>query len=584
MAEPTKSDSVVPQHGTQRPGRWCIAAIAALALIVRVAHLYYAVDAPFVKTPVGDAARYLEWAEEIAAGKWIANQPFYQAPLYPYLLAFVFLFAKPSVVTVLVVQSIGAAVATYWLGAATERWFGKPAGICAALMLALYGPTIFLDGIVQKESLAVFLVCGMLFSIGRADSSSVGWRICVGFAAGLLALTRENALIWLPIVCLWPITLRVLPWKVRVWRVAAVVGGACAALVPALLHNVLAGNQWAITTVQSGPNFYIGNHAGADGRYVPLVPGHETPEFERADATALAERAMGRTLSPKEVSRYWSSQAWADIAEAPGQWLKLLGKKLLMVCNEYEVSDAESVGVYGAFSPVLGVLAVVWHWGMLFPLAVGGGVAWGWRRPGGLLVTLTLTMAAAIVAFYILGRYRAPLVPLMIPPAAWFVVSAAQAIRERRVQGLVVPLLAVLAAGAVARAPVHDVRRLEASARMNAGVAFARSGDLPAAIRWFTVALDDFPESGEINANLAQALALLGHYQESLPYYEQAMKAQPTLPSLAYNYAVALEHTGDVAGAERAYRLALEMNHDDLGAKAALERLNGNPVEATSGG
>lgn len=554
-----------------------MAAIAALALIVRVAHLYYAVDAPFVKTPVGDAARYLEWAEEIAAGKWIANQPFYQAPLYPYLLGFVFLFAKPSVVTVLVVQSIGAAVATYWLGAATERWFGKPAGICAALMLALYGPTIFLDGIVQKESLAVFLVCGMLFSISRADSSSVGWMICVGFAAGLLALTRENALIWLPIVCLWPTTLRVLPWKARVWRVTAAVGGACVALAPALLHNIVAGNHWAITTVQSGPNFYIGNHAGADGRYLPLVPGHETPEFERSDATALAERAMGRTLSPKEVSRYWSSRAWADIAEAPGQWLNLLGRKVLMVCNEYEVSDAESVGVYGAFSPVLGVLAMLWHWGMLFPLALGGGVAWGRRRPGGLLVTLASTMAGAIVAFYILGRYRAPLVPLMIPLAAWFVVCAAQAVRKRNVRGLIVPLLAALTAGAIARAPVHNVRRLEASARMNAGVAFARSGDLPAAIRWFTVALEDFPESGEINANLAQALALLGQHQESLPYYEQAMKAQPTLPSLAYNYAVALEGTGATGAAVVGYRKALQVNPGDSAAKAALERLGVAP-------
>lgn len=579
MPEPLADNPSVPQRGTSPSVPWCLGAIAVLALLIRAIHLYHALGTPFASAPVGDAARYLQWAQEIAGGKWTADQPFYQAPLYPYLLAIVFLITKPTVAAVLVVQSLGAAGSTCLLGAATTRWFGTHAGICAALMLALYGPAVFFDGIVQKESLAVLLVCGMLFALSRSEARSIAWMAAAGFVAGLLALTRENALIWIPIVCLWPSAWAERSKIARAKLVAAAMGGATAALAPAVLHNRVAGGEWVVTTVQSGPNFYIGNRAGADGRYLPLAPGHESPEFERADAIRLAERAVGRPLSPSEVSHYWSSRAWAEIGESPGQWLKLLARKSLMVCNEYEVSDAEGIGVYGAFSPTLRLLAGLWHWGMLFPLAVGGAVAWGWRRPGGLVVVLAASMAAAIVAFYVLGRYRAPLVPLMIPLAAWFVVYAAQAVRERNLRGMLIPSLAVLVAGLVARAPVHEVRRLEASSRMNAGVAFARMGELPTAIRWFNIAREDSPESAEINANLAQALALLGQYKESLPYYEQAMKAQPELPNLAYNYAVALEQTGETAAAQSAYRTALRINPEDSSAKAALERLTGNPGE-----
>jgi hypothetical protein len=37
---------------------------------------------------VGDAAGYYAWAQRIAGGEWIGEESFYQAPLYPYVLAF----------------------------------------------------------------------------------------------------------------------------------------------------------------------------------------------------------------------------------------------------------------------------------------------------------------------------------------------------------------------------------------------------------------------------------------------------------------------------------------------------------------
>ena len=57
-----------------------------------------------------------------------------------------------------------------------------------------------------------------------------------------------------------------------------------------LLTSLGEGTRQAILAEfsQFGTNFYIGNHEGATGQYIPLRPDRGTPEYERDDATALA--------------------------------------------------------------------------------------------------------------------------------------------------------------------------------------------------------------------------------------------------------------------------------------------------------
>ena len=90
-------------------------------------------------------------------------------------------------------------------------------------------------------------------------------------------------------------------------------------LLPVAVRNYTVGGEFHLTTSQFGPNFYIGNHAGARGLYEPLVAGRGNAEAEREDATRLAEAASGRSLSPEEVSAYWSSQGVRVHSRAAGR-------------------------------------------------------------------------------------------------------------------------------------------------------------------------------------------------------------------------------------------------------------------------
>jgi len=95
----------------------------------------------------------------------------------------------------------------------------------------------------------------------------------------------------------------------------------------------------------------------------------------------------------------------------------------MMVVNDYEVADAESAIVYADASFVLRVLQNVFRFGVLCPLAALG-IVLTWRRWRELWVfyALTFSMVCAIALFYVMARYRYPLVPLLILFAAAGVV------------------------------------------------------------------------------------------------------------------------------------------------------------------
>src|SRR5262249_48442352 len=136
-----------------------LAGIFVFALTLRLIHLVQISHAPFFDVLMGDARGYDEWARQIAAGDWIGKEVFYQAPLYPYFLGVIYAVAGHSLMAVRVVQAVVGAGACVCLAIAGRRFFGPLTGIIAGGALAAYAPAIFFDGVIQKSTLDVFLVC-----------------------------------------------------------------------------------------------------------------------------------------------------------------------------------------------------------------------------------------------------------------------------------------------------------------------------------------------------------------------------------------------------------------------------------------
>src|SRR6185295_11589113 len=111
------------------------------------------------------------------------------------------------------------------------------------------------------------------------------------------------------------------------------------------------------------------------------------------------------------------------IRSQPSDWLRLMGRKLLLNLSATEAVDTESIEVYAEYSRLLRVFFWL-HFGVILPLGVFG--VWqtrsDWRRLA-ILYAMLLGLALAVALFYVLARYRYPMVPLVLLFAAAAVSS-----------------------------------------------------------------------------------------------------------------------------------------------------------------
>ncbi len=560
-----------------------LGAICSVALLLRLINVLQTVELPTVVQLLGDAKSYFNWATRIASGQWYGTETFYQAPLYPYTLA-VLIKCGSGVLGIRLVQAVLGAASVALLGLAAMRLFGRSAAITAAAMYAVYPPAIYYDGIIQKTSLASFLLCALLAIcawLAQAGQRRRIWlSVLLGVTLGLLVLTRENSLLWVPIFPFWiwlglsATTTTPLPGKIRTTLIACYLLGLAVVLLPVAARNASLGGEWSPTTFQAGPNFYIGNNLNSNGLYRPLVPGHETPMSERADAERLAEQAVGRKLTSREVSNYWAQRSFSEIGQAPLRWVNLVIVKCFMVVNRYEVPDVESIYVYRDYSWPLRLLGPWWHFGLLCPLAVWGIVITRSQWPRlWLYYLLILVMAAAVVLFFILGRYRQPLVPLLILFASVGLLDLWQRIRARNRTGIAAPLVATLIAMVLCNLPVHDEATLNASSYMNLGIAAAQMGDMGTSIKTLARAVQTHPEMAEAHLNLGRALSQSNRLPEAITCYQNAIQLEPNLAMGNALLAESYERLGDRQAALRHYQRAIQIDPADDQSRRGIARL-----------
>jgi tetratricopeptide (TPR) repeat protein len=555
----------------ERPGRlWpVLLGVWAAAVAIRCLYLWQIHDAVLFDLRIGDAQSYHLWARRIADGDWLGHGVFYQAPLYPYLLAVIYRLLGDGIGTVRVVQALLGGVSCALLAAAGVSLFGRR-GAIAGVLLAIYPSAIFLDGLVEKSSLVTFLIAALLAVLAAARMS---WRrsLAAGVILGLLALTRENALVLALPVLLW---IGLGPFDVarlRLRTALVFVAGCALVLLPVALRNQAAGGEFHLTTSQFGPNFYIGNHAGADGTYQALVVGHGSAADEREDATRLAEQAAGRKLSPGEVSGYWTSQALDYIRSQPLAWLKLTARKLALTFNAAEIADTESQSIYAERSWLMRILGP-FDFGLLFGMAVFGTVATAasWRRLW-FLYALAMTYALSVALFYVFARYRFPIVPILMLLGTGGILQAVDGVRLRRMRPLVMAAAAGLAAIAVAQLPLDNPKAARATNYFDIAAALskdpARTED---AREFYQRALDTDPQFPAAQFGLGTLLARAGRPEEAIPHYRSALAIWPDYAEARSNLGLALAATGHAEAAVAEYAAALGIRTDDADTRLAL--------------
>jgi len=580
---------------TARQHLWLLV-VLLVALAVRGAYFWGQYrNSPLFDFPQMDGRVHHEWAASIASGEGMEPRPYLRAPLYYYLLAWLYMLTGPQVAVARIAGCLLGALNCYLMARLAAALAGFRTGLLAGLIAALYWPLVYFDFELLTVGLEVCLNTALLWALlaaGRRGSTL--WFAAAGVVWGLSAITRPNVLAVAPVIWLWAWwTSRQPSAARRLLAPLAATIGLVIPIAPVALRNYFVGGEPVLLASTGGINFYIGNNPESTG-YLAIVP-EARPEWRDwlVDIKQIPEQELGRSLTDREISSYWFGRAMKWIGSAPGAWIGHMVTKLRLFWSPLEIPNNQPIWqiarqagwiawLFWIGFPVVAALAIP-------GLALLRGRWRAWTIP----VAFAAVYMATVVAFFCPARYRAPVIPVLIILAAFAVCSVAEYIRQRRWTPVALFAAGVaVVAGLIATNPPGSAtyrQRVEGEYHFILGRHFATPApyggqDLERAEQEYRQAIELAPYIPQQHTALARTLFSLGRPQEARQEFLNAFKADPRDGLTHMYFGLFLASMREMELAISAYQTALHFQpslalaHQHLG--AALMQTNQDDAAA----
>ncbi len=417
--------------GRRRRRRYALVALLAVAAAVRLACWLALRDEPIFRVPQLDAATYDEWARALAHGDFGVGRPYWMAPLYPHLLALVYLVCGTGITAPQLLQ-LALNLLTVWLvWRLARRAADEPTALLAAALFAFYGPPVLYAHLLLLETVqTALLAIAALLAVRAAEAPTVRRLAGLGAVIAAAALARGNALLLLaavPLLALPPLSGRRGRWR----GAAALWLGAALVIAPVTLRNIFVGRDFVLLTSNGGLNLFIGQQPAYRGLFGPTDPEEGLTVSSLIDPTGehQLESQAGRELRPSEVSRRFTRRAFELVRGDPAGAAVRALLKGYRFWNGYEQPQLAAWDFWRGRAPVLRLLPVPF---LLLAACGLPGLAL-LRPPARRVVTVfVLTWWASLLPFFATDRYRFAATPLLAVSAAACLAALVRGARTGR--------------------------------------------------------------------------------------------------------------------------------------------------------
>lgn len=427
-------------------------AIFGVALLLRLLNLIDFSASPLASYLILDPRVYNDLAREILGGNLLAGEIFFKAPLYPYFLAAIYAVFGTSLFAARFIQIVLGSISCVLVYMLARRFYNSKIAVTAGFIAAAYGPLIMFDAEILIPSLIIFLDLISIYLLFKYEDSGKLWLLALSaLILGLSSLARPNILILLPGILFWLI--RYSKQARKRWKRDTLVylAGVVLMLVVLVGRNYAASDKFVLFGNYGGYNFLIGNNAQSDGR-TAVLPG-TSPEMKQGyeDAVAIANRLSGHVLSESELGWFWFRLGLDFVTKSPGKWLWLEAKKLVYLTGGFEIPNNRHIYYFAEHSPVLKFLLwdklISFPFGVLLPFALVAVIAGRIKRDQFILTFFVVAYSITILIFFVTGRFRLPLAPVLIIWGAagfWYMLERYKRADYQRFYRLLLFLLLLL--------------------------------------------------------------------------------------------------------------------------------------------
>lgn len=380
--------------------------IIAVGLIIRGV-----VISVFSHAPESDELAYHSMALNLITGNGIVdsmgNHAMYNVGYPLFILAPLFtLFGEDILIVRFVHGVLGGLSIVLCYAIAKEAGAGKTGRLLAAAMWAFYLPASIYTVYLNKEILMIPLMLGVIWCALRlAKEPTTLTAIVCGVLFGLLALTGNSALsLAAPVILVLVFTSANLARKVSLFLVI-------------LLSAVLIATPWVIRNIQvlgapllntnSGINLYLGNNSAATGMFVSIIDTPRGPSWKELHKEGEVK-----------ASEILKEEAMAWIKEHPSEFVTLAFKKLAYFWMPPFHKGTEQA------SGTETIVRILWaiQFFILVIAAIGGVFISRLRSRHMAILWFSIACYTAVhMLFYVIFRYRLPIMPLVCVLAAFSV-------------------------------------------------------------------------------------------------------------------------------------------------------------------
>jgi tetratricopeptide (TPR) repeat protein len=526
--------------------RWG-ALMGAAAFVVKLIVLLQLRDHPLLQ-PLGelDTAYYVALGQRIAQDGVLAPiGAFFVSPLYVYFLAAVFAAGGTLFAAQLIQIALGA-TAVGLLFATARHWFGARAAGIAAGLATLTAVFTFNEVVILQSALDPFLVSCVLYALTRTVAGGGLWAFAAaGVWSGLLALNRPNALVFAIAAAAAVFAFQWQRsagdgqhrgsgrWHARLYRPAVLVASLLAVLLLNAARNYAVSGDFVLIASHGGLNLYIGNHDRADGTYTPVPSITPSIAGQAGDSRRVAESSAGRSLSPAEVSAYFTRRAIEWATAHPADALRLTIRKIGILLNRVDVPLNYSYAFYASEPSSFLRVLVVGPWlllpfgviGLFWPaLRVNRSGYWVWAM-------FVPVYGAAVVLFFVTDRYRMPLLVPLCAAAGAALLRFVDLARTGRFRSLVIPATAVTVAAGVAFANL-GLDNGKGSEQTRKAVWLIEQGSFDEARRYVEEIAPRHSHPGVLRFRVGQALLDARRHADAATVLAEAMAIDGPRPAI----------------------------------------------------
>ena len=579
--------------------------IILAGLTLRVLYLVELPGNPDYVSPAIDAEFHDRWAyaaavgdrDEVAAdfAAQLNAHPYLRPPGYPMFLSGIYKIFGTDCFPPRAVQMLLGLLNILLLYALARRIVSQPFACLAALLAATYWVFIYYEGELLEPVLLTFLVLAALNVLLRhAERPAFIRMLIAGLLLGLAALTRPNVMLFVLCLPVWLAAVSAEHVRTSLPRVAptrrlalsgfglAVAGlllGLCLPVGGSCLRNLAVSGEFVPVSANAGINLYIGNHAGADGMFtMPAELGRFDSCNDYPEIVASLERAAGRPVGYAEASRIFTRRALQYVCEHPARFVVLTLKKAWLFWAPVEIPHNKVEQSARRHSAVLRRLPV--SFAMIFSWALAGLFYAGLyrrippmantlsparRMAVPLLLTFVVTYYFSFLPFFIVGQYRAPVIPILIVFAVAALEKVYCAFLRRKFPLAGWMLVIWLGIFLVVRLDFTGITpaMLESRWHFDRGVAYERIDQPELAVGEYVAALQINAEHEKARLNLANLMLECNLTEQAILQYKEIIRRNPRAAAAYNNLGRALAMSGRRTEALEACAQALEIAPDE---------------------